>query len=116
VSASQTADLGHKICPLCLVEFKGREFGTHCPGCRTDGGPGDGQRVALMPMAVYLANVDFAFVEEFWRDNHKASHELKKRVLDRLEFLRTRQQREFGAGLNQPLTRTPNDPRIKILN
>ena len=109
--ATQTADLGHKICPLCLVEFTGPEYGDHCPGCRADG-----KKVVLLPVPVYLANVDFLIVEEFWRDNRKAGAELKKRVLDRLNFLRTRQEREFGKALDLPLARPASDPRIKILN
>jgi hypothetical protein len=108
---TQTADLGQTICPFCLVEFKGIEYEGHCPGCRADG-----KKLPLMPVAVYLASVDFEFVEQFWRDNYRAGPDLRKRVLDRVGFLRERQRSEFGAALDQPLTRTPSDPRIKVLN
>jgi hypothetical protein len=95
---------------MCLVEFR-PDDGVHCPGCRADS-----KRVVLMPVSVYLANVDFEFVEEFWRNNQKAGYELKQRVLDRLAFLRQRQEGEFGGALDLSLARPPSDPRIKVLN
>lgn len=108
---SQTADLGNKICPMCLVEFRGAEFGDHCPGCRADG-----KKVPLMAVPVYLAQVDFVFVEEFWTNNRRAPADLRNRMLDRLAVLKEKQTREFGSALDVPLTRQPSDPRIKILN
>jgi hypothetical protein len=71
------------ICPLCLTRFAHSGEAGPCTGCRAGGGP-----VALMPLSRYLAEVDFAVVESYWRGEAAASPSTARRVLERLEDLK----------------------------
>lgn len=96
---------------MCLVECEATQYANTCPGCLTNG-----KKLPLLPVAVYLAQVDFEFVDEFWREGD-ASPELKDRMRDRIAHLRHRQETEFGRTADVPLVgRPPSDRRITVLN
>jgi hypothetical protein len=80
------------ICPMCLMEFAESGLNASCPGCKAGNTP-----VPLIPLMEYLAKVDFAVVEEFWRKLPADKAQLRSRVLPRIQLLRDRQKREFGS-------------------